>query len=219
MASLTSACGEILSQSGLADCIGMAGTSGRRSLRILAATVFVLIAAALPAPAAMKAHAVAKMTLLDGKSAGTVDFAQTNHGVLITFDMAGLPSGAHGIHIHTSGNCDRAKGFYTAGPHLSFEPKAHGFLAKGGPHAGDLPNQWAASDGTLRASTLSNLFSLGNGKKSIFDRDGASIIVDARPDDYASQPDGKTGARIACGVIVRTVGPSARKGASHLKHG
>ncbi len=53
----------------------------------------------------------------------------------------------------------------------------HGYMAQHSPHAGDLPNEYAGADGTLRASTISNAFSLGNGKKSIFDRDGASIIV------------------------------------------
>jgi Cu-Zn family superoxide dismutase len=27
------------------------------------------------------------------------------------------------------------------------------------------------------------------------------VVVHARPDDYRTQPDGNTGARIACGVI------------------
>ncbi len=53
-------------------------------------------------------------------------------------------------------------------------------MVKGGPHPGDLPNQFASADGTLHASLLSNMFSLGNGKKSLFDRDGASIILHAR---------------------------------------
>jgi Cu-Zn family superoxide dismutase len=62
------------------------------------------------------------------------------------------------------------------------------------------------------------MFALGNGKKSIFDRDGAAIIVHARADDYASQPAGNSGDRIACGVIVRTVGPKARKAAKQNAH-
>ena len=56
------------------------------------------------------------------------------------------------------------------------------------------------------------MFSLGNGKKSIFDRDGASIIVHAKADDYVSQPAGNSGDRVACGVIVRTVGPGRAQG-------
>jgi Cu-Zn family superoxide dismutase len=168
--------------------------------------------------AATKAHAVAHMKSLDGGNAGTVDFAQTNHGTLIVFDLKGLPPGAHGIHIHTSGNCDAKTKFTSAGPHFSPEPKTHGFMVKGGPHSGDLPNQFAASDGSLHASTISNMFALGNGKKSIFDRDGASIIVMAKGDDYTTQPAGNTGDRIACGVIMRTAGPKPRKGAKRTAH-
>jgi Cu-Zn family superoxide dismutase len=53
-------------------------------------------------------------------------------------------------------------------------------------------------------------FSLGNGKRSIFDRDGVALIVDARADDYRTQPLGNAGDRIACGVVIRTVGPAPR---------
>lgn len=189
----------------------------KRAIAAVAAGAAVLLAGPAGA-AASKAHAVARMKTLDGKDAGSIDFAQTSHGVLIRFELHGLPPGAHAIAIHTSGNCDAAKGFNTAGPHFSPEPKLHGFMTKGGPHPGDLPNQFAAADGTLRASTISNMFALGNGKKSIFDRDGAAIIVHAKPDDYASQPAGNSGERIACGVIVRTVGPASRKGASRRTH-
>jgi Cu-Zn family superoxide dismutase len=174
---------------------------------------------ALPSwAAATKAHAVAHMKTLDGGNVGTVDFAQTNHGVLIVFDLRGLPPGAHGIHIHTSGNCDAKTKFTSAGPHFSPDPKNHGFMVKGGPHSGDLPNQFAASDGSLHASTISNMFALGNGKKSIFDRDGAAIIVMAKGDDYTAQPAGNGGDRIACGVIVRTAGPKPRKGPKRNLH-
>jgi superoxide dismutase, Cu-Zn family len=168
--------------------------------------------------AATKVHAVAHLKGLDGSALGSIDFAQTNHGALIVFDLKGLPPGAHGVHIHTSGNCDAKTKFTSAGPHFSPEQKNHGFMVKGGPHPGDLPNQFAAADGSLHASTISNMFSLGNGKKSIFDKDGASIIVMAKGDDYTSQPAGNTGDRIACGVIVRTAGPKSRKGAKRPAH-
>jgi len=177
-----------------------------------------LLLASGEALGAQKPHAVAHMKMLDGSAAGTVEFGQTNHGVLVTFDLHGLPPGAHGIHIHTSGNCDAKTKFTSAGPHFSLEPKNHGFMTKGGPHPGDLPNQFAAADGSLHASTLSNMLALGNGKKSIFDRDGASIIVHAKADDYSSQPAGNSGDRIACGVIVRTAGPASRKGAKRNTH-
>jgi Cu-Zn family superoxide dismutase len=169
--------------------------------------------------AAAKARAIAKLTALDGTAAGTATFLATSHGVLIQFDLKGLTPGAHAIHIHTSGNCDAKVAFNSAGPHFSPEPnKMHGYLAEHGAHAGDLPNQFAAADGTLHASVISNAFSLGNGKKSIFDRDGASIVVHAKADDYVGQPAGNAGDRVACGVIVRTVAPGTRKGGKPRSH-
>jgi len=169
--------------------------------------------------AASKARAVAHLAARNGESAGTATFIATSHGVLIDLDVKGLTPGPHAVHIHTSGNCDPKVAFTSAGPDLSFEPtKMHGFLAPHGPHAGDLPNEFAASDGTLRASVISNAISLGNGKKSIFDRDGASIIIHAKADDYVSQPAGNAGDRVACGVIERTVAPGARKGGKRKAH-
>jgi len=169
--------------------------------------------------AASKARAVAHLVGRDGHPVGLANFIATSHGVLIELDLKGLPPGAHAIHIHTSGNRNAKVAFTSAGPDLSFEPtKLHGFLAPHGPHPGDLPNEYAAGDGTLHASVISNAVSLGNGKKSIFDRDGASIIVHAKADDYVSQPAGNSGDRIACGVIERTVAPGARKGAKRKPH-
>jgi Cu-Zn family superoxide dismutase len=164
-----------------------------------------------PALAARKAHAVARLVNRDGKPAGTVDFAAVTRGVLVTFDLQGLAPGPHAIHLHTSGNCDAKTGFTSAGPILTLIPgKQHGLLAEGGPMAGDLPSQFAGADGRLHASTLTSGFSLGNGKRSIFDRDGVAVIVKARGDDYRTQPIGNAGDRIACGVVIRTVGPAPR---------
>jgi Cu-Zn family superoxide dismutase len=172
-----------------------------------------LIAGPVPtAFAAPKPRAVAHLTNLDGKPVGTAEFRAVNRGVLIEFDLTGLPPGPHAMHLHVSGNCDRKTGFTSAGPILTLVPgKQHGFLADGGPEAGDLPNQYAGADGHLHASTVTNAFAIGNGKRSIFDRDGVALIVDQRGDDYRTQPLGNAGARIACGVVMRTVGPAPRR--------
>jgi superoxide dismutase, Cu-Zn family len=182
----------------------------------LGTAAFALLALAASAQAAQKAHAVARPKALDGKPVGTVDFAAVNRGVLITFDLHDLPPGPHAIHLHTSGNCDAKSGFTAAGPILTLIPgKQHGYLAEGGPEAGDLPNQFAGADGHLHASVVTTGFGLGNGKRSIFDRDGVAIIVDARADDYRTQPLGNAGDRIACGVVIRTAGPKARHRKPH----
>ena len=154
----------------------------------------------------------------DGKPVGTVDFAAVNRGTLITFDLHDLPPGAHGIHLHTSGNCEAKTGFTAAGPILTLVPgKLHGYLAEGGPQAGDLPNQFAGADGRLHASVVASDFSLPNGKRSIFDRDGIAIIVDSRADDYRTQPLGNAGDRIACGVVIRTAGAQGQAQKGPLK--
>ena len=166
-----------------------------------------------PATAALKAKAIAHLSGLDGKPVGTVQFDALGRGVLITFDLHDLPPGPHAIHLHTSANCDAKSGFTAAGPILSLVAgKKHGYLAEGGPEVGDLPNQFAGADGRLHASVVTSSFTIGNGKKSIFDRDGVSVIVDQRGDDYRTQPLGNAGDRIACGVVVRTRGPAVWKG-------
>ena len=188
----------------------------RLSTRLLATRLLVgsflsVLLFCAPAEAALKAKAIARLSGLDGKPLGTATFDALNHGVLITFDLHDLAPGPHAIHLHTSGNCNAGSGFTAAGPILSLVPgKPHGYLAEGGPAAGDLPNQFAGADGRLHASVETGSFSLGNGKKSIFDRDGVAVIVDARGDDYRTQPLGNAGDRIACGVVMRTRGPAPR---------
>jgi Cu-Zn family superoxide dismutase len=190
----------------------------KRVLSVAVLSVTVLLAS--PALAASsKARAVAKLVGLDGAPAGTATFIATTHGVLIQLDLKGLAPGAHAVHIHSTGACDPKIAFTSAGPHYSPEPnKMHGYLAAHGMHAGDLPNAYAAADGTLHASLISNAFTLGNGKKSVFDRDGASIVVHAKGDDYMSQPAGAAGDRVACGTIVRTVAPGTRKRGARGTH-
>lgn len=143
---------------------------------------------------------------------GRAEFRSTGHGVLIEIAVKGLTPGPHAIFLHGSGACEPANAFMSAGSILSFEPdRPHGYLAKGGPRAGDLPTQYAAGDGTLHASMATSAFTLGNGFRSIFDSDGASIVIHAQADDYLSQPEGNAGARVACGAIIRTTPPGKKQ--------
>lgn len=180
--------------------------------RTLTAALAIALLAAPQALAAPRPRATVKLLDRAGKPVGTADLRAMRRGVLIEFDLTGLPPGPHGIHIHTSGHCDPKSAFTSAGPIWNPAPgKAHGYLAENGPLAGDLPNQFAGADGRLHASVLVTTFSLGNGKRSLFDRDGAALILDQRADDYRTAPLGNAGDRIACGVIMRTVGPAARR--------
>ncbi len=167
-----------------------------------------MTALAVCGPAQAAAEANAKLIDLNHNVVGHVHLQALHHGVLIEIEAKGLTPGPHAILLHTTASCDAATQFTSAGPVFSFDAnRLHGYRAKGGPRTGDLPTQFAAADGTLHASIVSTAITLGNGARSIFDRDGVSIIVHANGDDYLSQPDGGAGTRVACGTIIRTIPP------------
>lgn len=133
---------------------------------------------------------------------GTAVLTQTGQGVLIQVELKGLPvTGPVGFHIHEVGECEPSSGFKSAGGHFNPGDAEHGFLASNGPHAGDMPNQYVASDGTLTAEVLNPLVSLTDGNNGILER---SLMVHSGPDDYRTQPSGDAGDRIACAVIGQT---------------
>ena len=74
-----------------------------------------------------------------------------------------------------------------------------------GVHAGDLENLLVQTNGTVAYETTNTIASLGLGNPaaSLLDGNGSAIVIHAGPDDNISNPDGNSGARIACGVIMR----------------
>ncbi|MDR3528057.1 MAG: superoxide dismutase family protein [Rhizomicrobium sp.] len=167
---------------------------------------------AIITPSVAGASASAKLMALDGSAAGSANFRSTPHGVLVEISAHGLTPGPHAVLIHAKAACEAKTGFASAGPVFSLDTaRAHGFFAKAGPRTGDLPVQFAAADGTLHASVFSTAFSLGDGVKSLFDHDGAALIIHAESDDYLSQPEGRAGARLICGSILRSSGPKDKK--------
>ena len=170
----------------------------------LAAAIFVTLMAVTMAactsetPSSVGATATAAMAGPDGADMGTVTLTQGPNGVLVSADVSGLSPGAHGFHIHAVGKC--APSFGEAGGHFAPDGSGHGFMHSGGHHAGDLPNIFAASDGTARANHFTDAITLGSGSTSIFDDDGSAIIIHAKPDSYGEDP--AAGDRVACGVIT-----------------
>jgi len=152
---------------------------------------------------AMAPAAPAPASVIDseGNSIGTATFEQTPSGVLISVSLEGVPPGEHGFHIHQTGICDPATGFKSAGGHFAPQGHEHGLKVEGGPHAGDMPNQFAAADGTLRAAVFDPNVTLGTGDNSLADADGSALVIHAGADDYTSQPSGAAGSRLACAVI------------------
>jgi len=135
-----------------------------------------------------------------GQSVGSVRMWQTPGGVTFRIAASGLPHGNHGLHVHTTGRCD-APGFTTAGPHWNPSGAKHGFYNSAGPHRGDLPNVTVAANGVLNeAVSLA-----GASFAALLDADGAALVLHAAPDDYATDPSGNSGDRIACAVINAAV--------------
>ncbi len=141
-----------------------------------------------------------------GDFMGTVTFRQAATGVLIMADLKGLTPGGHSFIIHETGTC--TPDFSAAGDHFNPSDAEHGFIhpawkrgKPGGGHGGDLPNIYAASDGSARADFFTVGITLDAGPlHSIFDGDGSAIIVYEKPDAYTEE-ESDTGGRVACGVI------------------
>jgi Cu-Zn family superoxide dismutase len=136
----------------------------------------------------------------EGKEIGTATLTQTPAGVLIRIEAKSLPPGEHAMHVHKTGRCDPATQFESAGSHLAAEGQKHGLMVEGGPHAGDLPNQFVAADGALTAEVVTAGLNMAPGG-NIRDSDGSAVVLHAKADDYTSQPSGEAGGRIACAAI------------------
>ena len=129
---------------------------------------------------------------------GTLAFVPMGDGVHVTGDIGGLaPNSTHGFHIHETGDCSAADAS-SAGGHFN-------------PSAGVPARQRAAPPlrrqrqprrrherRRARERPFAGVVLGGGGADDIV---GKAVIVHANPDDYASQPSGNAGARIACGVI------------------
>ena len=138
----------------------------------------------------------------DGASnMGTALLEDGPNGVAVMVSGGGFEPGEYSVHFHAKGKCEPPD-FLSAGGHLTLKNKKHGFLAKGGPHAGDLGNFHVRREGIFYAYFYNPYISLKTGEKSIFDSDGASIVIYEGPDDLLTQPDGNAGRRIGCGVVT-----------------
>lgn len=155
------------------------------------------------------ATARADLISVSGDVIGTVNLVQGPGGVLIQVQAGTLAPGGHAFIVHEVGKC--TPNFDAAGDHFDPDSAEHGFIHpswKGGEplgaHGGDLPNIYAAADGTARADFFTDGVSLDIGTPhSIFDADGSSIVIYEKPDAYEEE-ESEAGERVACGVIQRS---------------
>lgn len=150
-------------------------------------------------------QAVARATILgaEGTEIGWAKFEQGPTGLLIRMEIGagGLTPGWHGLHLHETGDCSDVGAFQLSGGHHGKEAGAHGLMNPDlGPEPGDLPNLWAAADGSAGYEAFTMLTEL----VPALGGDGLSLIIHANEDDHRSQPIGGAGPRVACGVVTRS---------------
>lgn len=143
---------------------------------------------------------VAVLTATEGNAVtGELVFRAIEGGVAITGQVNGLPPGSeHGFHVHENGDCSAPDGS-SAGGHFNPMGQAHGRAGGGEHHVGDSDNITADDTGVATVDTRLVGATLGDGGPG--DVIGRGVIVHADPDDYATQPTGNAGARLACGVV------------------
>jgi superoxide dismutase, Cu-Zn family len=188
-----------------------------RMLRLLTAGATILLGFASRADGSVRAdglarplvqaelHAWASLQDPSDRPVGVAILTEDAGGLHIRVQASGLLPGVHGIHLHEVAACTPPE-FTSAGEHFNPGRREHGLRNLDGPHAGDLENLLVETNGTAAYETLNTIASLGLGNPAanILDGNGSALVIHAAPDDQVTAPDGSSGARIACGVIVRS---------------
>jgi Cu-Zn family superoxide dismutase len=137
-----------------------------------------------------------------GAQVGTANITEDgNANVVVSISVTGMTEGQHGVHLHTTGACDGAGAFASAGAHYNPFTKEHGLENDNGAHAGDMPNIAVGANGAGSLTYTNPRVRLTSGANSLLDGDGSAIVVHAGTDDQVTDPQGNSGARIACGVL------------------
>lgn len=140
---------------------------------------------------------------------GTVRVIGLAEGVLLKPSIKGLRPGMHGFHVHENPSCDedRSVDDYDANPEPIAAADAGSHLDPGftenhsGPygegHLGDLPNLYVNEDGLAEHPVYAP-------RLRMRDLKNRSLVIHANPDNYSdeSEPNGGSGPRVACGVIL-----------------
>ncbi len=146
--------------------------------------------------------ATANLMRADGVQVGTAQVLERGNTLSVAVTTTAAPSGVHGFHLHTTGQCT-APDFTSAGGHLNPTDQEHGTLNPAGAHFGDLPNLRVEPSG--RGSLTADLSGTHQQVMEwLFDSDGTAVMIHSGPDDYRTEPAGAAGSRIACGVLMRS---------------
>ena len=150
--------------------------------------------------------AMASLVDAEGDVFGTAMFTDTGDAVQISVMVSGFitaTAGEHGIHVHQVGAC--TPDFAAAGAHFNPTIHKHGTENPDGPHAGDLENIVFDSAGNATYSTTTTMFAISGTvnapRPSLLAADGSALVIHMAPDDYMTDPSGRSGGRILCGVL------------------
>jgi Cu-Zn family superoxide dismutase len=137
----------------------------------------------------------------DGAGRGKVTVSEVTDGAILHAMLKGFPPGAHAIHLHEKGACE--PDFKASGGHFNPTGTKHGYRDGEGHHMGDLPNFWASGSGEAEFDVFVEGLHVCNGEMPLMDSDGAAVVVHLGKDDYATDPAGGAGERIACGALQK----------------
>lgn len=169
-------------------------------MRYLMMIISIFLLTACQLTAQPKTNASVKMYNSDGDMLGTAKLSEDPAGVKIALKLEGLKPGWHGLHIHEVGECE-APDFKSAGNHFNPDNKEHGLLNPKGSHLGDLPNIEVDHTGKVDVEIIVPEATMLDGKKSLTERGGTSLIVTSEPDDGMTAISGNSGERLVCGEI------------------
>jgi superoxide dismutase, Cu-Zn family len=133
---------------------------------------------------------------------GMAWFLKDKNYIKVVVKVKNVSKGAHGIHIHEIGDCS-AKDASSAGEHFNPAHLTHGDPNPSRHHMGDLGNIIVQPDGLGVLELIIPKESANPDVIQWKDIIGKSLVLHANRDDLSTQPSGKSGGRIACGIIVK----------------
>lgn len=169
-------------------------------MKVVESITAAALAIGMSAHAAAPENARAVLRDSSGTERAEASFTQSKEGVKVRVKAVALSAGSYGAHVHSVGRCE-APDYRTSGGHWNPTKREHGKDNPKGMHMGDLPNLTVDAKGKGEVDFLIPGALLHGGDNPLLDPDGASIIVHTGADDYATDPAGNSGGRMACGVI------------------